>query len=168
MDSDYKLFDPKDQEKEDEKKKKKKEHSSGYYKFVNQFRNHLWKIENDFAGKEISLLPNHFNFINKFENEFEEQRESCLNCYAALKEQISIIEKVVPNFDPTIFNTFFQNFEEYYSFFTKSQEILRTFSEFNDETQNLFYILKRKNFYVDALKEFVEKISVEYAEKIEQ
>ena len=41
MDSDYKLFDPKDQEKEDEKKKKKKEHSSGYYKFVNQFRNHL-------------------------------------------------------------------------------------------------------------------------------
>ena len=79
MDSDYKLFDPKDQEKEDEKKKKKKEHSSGYYKFVNQFRNHLKKIENDFAGEEISPLPNHFNFINKFENEFEEQRESCLN-----------------------------------------------------------------------------------------
>ena len=168
MDSDYKLFDPKDQEKEDEKKKKKKDHSSGYYKFVNQFRNHLKKIENDFAGEEISPLPNHFNFINKFENEFEEQRESCLNCYAALKEQISIIEKVVPNFDPTIFNTFFQNFEEYYSFFTKSQEILRTFSEFNDETQNLFYILKRKNFCVDALKEFVEKISVDYAEKVEQ
>ena len=80
----------------------------------------------------------------------------------------SIIEKVVPNFDPTIFNSFFKNFEEYYSFFTKSQEILQIFSEFNDKTINLFYILKRKNFYVDALKEFVEKISVEYAEKIEQ
>ena len=167
MDSDYKLFDPK-QEKEDEKKKKKNEHSSGYYKFVNQFKNHLKKIENDFEGEDITKLPNHFNLINKYENEFEEQRESCLNCYNALKEQISLIEKVVPNFDVNIFNSFFQNFEEYYSFFTKSQEILRTFSEFNDETQNLFYILKRKNFCVDALKEFADKISEEFADKVEQ
>ncbi len=168
MDSDYKLFDPKEEEKEDLKKKKKKEHSSGYYKFVNQFKNHLKKIENDFSGEEITQLPNHYNLISKFQNEFEEQRESCLNCYEALKEQISIIEKVVPNFDVNIFNTFFQNFEEYYSFFTKSQEILKTFSDYNDDTQNLFYILKRKNFCVEALKEFVDKISVDFADKIEQ
>ena len=168
MDSDYKLFDSKEQEKESEKNKKKKDHSSGYYKFVNQFRNHLKKIENDFSGEEITQLPNHFNLINKYENEFEEQRENCLNCYSALKEQISLIEKVVPNFDVNIFNTFFQNFEEYYSFFTKTQEMLRTFSQFNDDTQNLFYICKRKNFCVDALKEFVDKISVEYADKIEE
>ena len=166
MDSDYKLFDPK-QEKEDEKKKKKNEHSSGYYKFVNQFKNHLKKIENDFAGEEITNLPNHFNLINKCENEFEEQRESCLNCYNTLKEQISLIEKVVPNFDVNIFNSFFQNFEEYYSFFKKSQEILQTFSEFNDEAQNLFYELKRKNFCVEALKEFSDKLSEEYAGKME-
>ena len=168
MDSDYKLFDPKEHEKEEEKKKKKKEHSSGYYKFVNQFKYHLKKIENDYTGEEITQLPNHFNLINKYENEFEEQRENCLNCYNALKEQISLIEKVVPNFDINIFNTFFQNFEEYYSFFQKSQEILRTFSEFNDDTQNMFYILKRKNFCVEALKDFVDKISEEYAEKVEQ
>ena len=168
MDSDYKLFDPKEHEKEEEKKKKKKEHSSGYYKFVNQFKYHLKKIENDFTGEEINQLPNHFNLINTYENEFEEQRENCLNCYNALKEQISLIEKVVPNFDINIFNTFFQSFEEYYSFFQKSQEILRTFSQFNDDTQNLFYILKRKNFCVEALKDFVDKISEEYAEKVEQ
>ena len=168
MDSDYHLFESKESEKIDENKKKKKDHSSGYYKFVNQFRHHLKKIENDFSGEEISQLPNHFDLINKYENEFEEQRENCLNCYNALKEQISYIEKVVPNFDVNIFNTFFQNFEEYYSFFQKSQEILRTFSEFNDETQNLFYICKRKNFCVDALKEFVDKISLDYADKVEQ
>ena len=168
MDSDYKLFDPKEEEKEEEKKKKKKDHSSGYYKFINQFKFHLKKIENDFTGQEINQLPNHFNLINKYENEFEEQRENCLNCYNALKEQISLIEKVVPNFDINIFNTFFQNFEEYYQFFKKSQEILRTFSQFNDDTQNLFYILKQKNFCVEALKDFVDKISEEYAEKIEQ
>ena len=44
MDSDYKLFDPKEEEKEEEKKKKKKDHSSGYYKFINQFKFHLKKI----------------------------------------------------------------------------------------------------------------------------
>ena len=168
MDSDYHAFESKDSEIIDENKKKKKDHSSGYYKFVNQFRHHLKKIENDYSGEEITQLPNHFDLINKYENEFEEQRENCLNCYSALKEQISIIEKCVPNFDVNIFNTFFQSFEEYYSFFTKSQEILKTFSQFNDETQNLFYILKRKNFCVDALKEFVDKISVDYADKVEQ
>lgn len=168
MDSDYKLFNPKEEEKKDQKKENEKVHSSGYYKFINQFKNHIKNIENDYSGEEINQLPNHFNLISKYQGEFEEQRESCLNCYSALKEQISFIEKVVPNFDINIFNTFFQNFEEYYSFFTKSQEILKTFSEYNDDTQNLFYILKRKNFCVEALKEFVDKISVDYADKIEQ
>ena len=167
MDSDYKLFDPKE-EIESEKNKKKKDHSSGYYKFVNQFKHHLKKIENDFSGEEISQLPNHFNLINQYELEFEEQRQNCLNCYNALKEQISLIEKMVPNFDVNIFNTFFQSFEEYYSFFTKAKDILNIFSQFNDDTQNLYYICKRANFYVEALKEFVDKISVEYADKIEQ
>ena len=166
--SDYKLFDPKEEEKEKEKNKKKKDHSTGYYKFVNQFKYHLKKIENDYTGEEITQLPNHFNLINKYENEFEEQKENCLNCYNALKEQISLIEKVIPNFDINIFNTFFQNFEEYYSFFQKSQEILQTFSQYNDDTQNLFYILKRKNFCIEALKDFVDKISEEYAEKVEK
>ena len=168
MDLDYKLFNPKDQQKEKEKNNKNKEHAVGYYKFVNQFRHHLKKIENDYLGEEIGTLENHFNYINKYENEFEEQRENCLNCYTALKEQISIIEKLVPNFDINVFNTFFEIFEEYYSFFTKSQEILKKFSDFNDDTQNLFYICKRKNYCIDALKEFVDKISVEYADKIEQ
>ena len=171
MDSDYKLFEPEGKSKnknQDEKNKKKKEHASGYYKFVNQFRNHIKKIENEFSGEEVNQLENNFNYINKYENEFEEQRENCINCYAALKEQISLIEKIVPNFDINIFNTFFQTFEEYYSFFTKSQEILKKFSEYNDDTQNLYYICKRKNFCIDALKEFVDKISVEYADKIEQ
>ncbi len=171
MDSDYKLFEPEGKSKnknQDEKNKKKKEHASGYYKFVNQFRNHIKTIENEFSGEEVNQLENNFNYINKYENEFEEQRENCINCYAALKEQISLIEKIVPNFDINIFNTFFQTFEEYYSFFTKSQEILKKFSEYNDDTQNLYYICKRKNFCIDALKEFVDKISVEYADKIEQ
>ena len=167
MDSDYKLFNPKE-ETENEKNKKKKDHSSGYYKFVNQFKHHLKKIENDFSGEEITQLPNHFNLINQYELEFEEQRQNCLNCYNALKEQTSLIEKMVPNFDVNIFNTFFQSFEEYYSFFTKAKDILNIFSQFNDDTQNLFYICKRANFYVEALKEFVDKISVEYADKIEQ
>ena len=46
--------------------------------------------------------------------------------------------------------------------------MLKKFSEFNDDTQNLYYICKRKNFCIDALKEFVDKLSVEYADKIEQ
>ena len=170
MDSDYKLFESEDKDidNENEKKKKKKDHAAGYYKFVIQFRNHLKKIENEYSGEDITQLANHFNYINQYENEFEEQRENCLNCYSILKEQISLIEKIVPNFDITIFNTFFQTFEEYYSFFTKSQEVLKKFSEYNDETQNLFYICKRKNFCIEALKEFVDKISEEYADKIEQ
>ncbi len=167
MDSDYKLFDPKEDKKEKDKKGKK-DHAVGYYKFVNQFRNHLKKIENDYAGEDITKLENHFNFINKYENEFEEQRENCLNCYSALKEQISLIEQYVPDLDVNVFNTFFQTFEEYYSFFTKAQDVLKKFSEFNDDTQNLYYICKRKNFCIDALKEFVDKLSVEYADKIEQ
>ena len=170
MDSDYKLFDPEDKniDSENEKKKKKKDHAAGYYKFINQFKNHIKKIENEYSGEDISQLTNYFNYINQYENEFEEQREDCLNCYSILKDQISLIEKIVPNFDITIFNTFFQTFEEYYSFFTKSQEVLKKFSEYNDETQNLFYICKRKNFCIEALKEFVDKISEEYADKIEQ
>ena len=167
MDSDYKLFDSKEEKKEKDKKNKK-DHNAGYYKFVNQFRNHLKKIENDYDGEDISSLENHYNFINKYENEFEEQRENCLNCYSALKEQISIIEKNVPGIDINVFNQFFQNFEEYYSFFAKSQEILKKFSEFNDEAQNLSYECKRKNFCIDAFKEFSDKLSVEYADKIEQ
>jgi predicted nuclease with TOPRIM domain len=135
---------------------------------VNQFRNHIKKIENEYTGEEINELENHYNYINQYENEFEEQRENCINCYSALKEQISLIEKTIPNFDINIFNTFFQTFEEYYSFFTKSQDVLKKFSEYNDDTQNLFYICKRKNFCIDALKEFIDKISVEYADKIEQ
>ena len=167
MDSDYRLLGSKDLDKDD-KKEKKKEHESAYYRFVNRFKNHLKKIENNFLGDEINPLKNHFNFINKCENELEEQRENCLNCYKALKEQITLIEKYIPNFDINIFNTFFQAFEEYYSFFQKTKEILETFSKYNDETQNLYYICKRKNFCIEALKEFVDKMSEEYADKIEQ
>ena len=166
MDSDYHLLGSKDLDKEE--KKEKKEHSSAYYRFVNQFKNHLKKIENNFSGDELIPLTNHFNFINKSESEFEEQRENCQNCYKALKEQLSLIEKYIPNFDINIFNTFFQTFEEYYSFFTKSKEILKTFSKFNDDTQNLYYICQRKNFCIEALKDYVDKISEEYADKIEQ
>ena len=167
MDSDYRLLGSKDLDKDD-KKEKKKDHESAYYRFVNRFKNHLKKIENNFLGDEINPLKNHFNFINKCENELEEQRENCLNCYKALKEQITLIEKYIPNFDINIFNTFFQSFEEYYSFFQKTKEILETFSKYNDDTQNLYYICKRKNFCIEALKEFVDKISEEYADKIEQ
>jgi hypothetical protein len=167
MDSDYKLFDLKEEKKEKEKKNKK-DHSDGYYKFINQFRNHLKKIENEYDGEDNFSLENHFNFINKYENEFEEQRENCSNCYNTLKEQISLIENQVPGLDINVFNQFFQNFEEYYSFFKKSQEVLKKFSEFNDETQNLLYLYKRKNFCIDALKEFVDKLSVENADRIEQ
>ena len=166
MDSDYHLLESKELDKE--QKKEKKEHSSAYYRFINQFKNHLKKIENNFSGDDIHQLTNHFNFINKCENDIEEQRENCLNCYKALKEQISLIEKYIPNFDINIFNTFFQTFEEYYSFFMKTKEILETFSKYNDETQNLYYICQRKNFCIDALKEYVDKISEEYADKIEQ
>ena len=166
MDSDYHLLESKELDKEP--KKEKKEHSSAYYRFINQFKNHLKKIENNFSGDDIHQLTNHFNFINKCENDIEEQRENCLNCYKALKEQISLIEKYIPNFDINIFNTFFQTFEEYYSFFMKTKEILETFSKYNDETQNLYYICQRKNFCIDALKEYVDKISEEYADKIEQ
>ena len=167
MDSDYKLFDLKEEKKEKEKKNKK-DHSDGYYKFINQFRNHLKKIENEYDGEDNFSIENHFNFINKYENEFEEQRENCSNCYNTLKEQISLIENQVPGLDINVFNQFFQNFEEYYSFFKKSQEVLKKFSEFNDETQNLLYLYKRKNFCIDALKEFVDKLSVENADRIEQ
>ena len=167
MDSDYHLLGTKDLDKE-EKKENKKEHETAYYRFVNRFKNHLKKIENNFSGDDINPLKNHFNFINKCENELEEQRENCLNCYKALKEQITLIEKYIPNFDINIFNTFFQSFEEYYSFFQKTKEILETFSKYNDDTQNLYYICKRKNFCIEALKEFVDKISEEYADKIEQ
>ena len=166
MDSDYHLLESKELDKEP--KKEKKEHSSAYYRFINQFKNHLKKIENNFSGDDIHQLTNHFNFINKCENDVEEQRENCLNCYKALKEQISLIEQYIPNFDINIFNTFFQTFEEYYSFFMKTKEILETFSKYNDETQNLYYICQRKNFCIDALKEYVDKISEEYADKIEQ
>ena len=41
MDSDYHLLGSKDLDKEE--KKEKKEHSSAYYRFVNQFKNHLKK-----------------------------------------------------------------------------------------------------------------------------
>ena len=169
MDTDYHLFETNDDKKDTEKNKNQKDHSPAYYKFVNQFRNHLKKIENDNAGGEdITKLANHFNFINKYENEFEEQRENCINCYHAMKEQISLIEKSIPNFDANVFNTFFQTFEEYYSFFEKALDVLKTFSQFNDETQELYYICKRKNYYIDALKDFFDKISVEYADKNEE
>ena len=168
MDSDYHLFESNNDKKDSEKNKNQKDHSPAYYKFVNQFRNHLKKIENDNAGEDITKLENHFNFINKYENEFEEQRENCINCYHAMKEQISLIEKSIPNFDVNVFNTFFQTFEEYYSFFEKALDVLKTFSQFNDETQELYYICKRKNYYIDALKDFFDKISVEYADKNEE
>ena len=166
MDLDYHLLESKELDKEE--KKEKKDHSSAYYRFINQFKNHLKKIENNFSGDDIHQLTNHFNFINKCENDVEEQRENCLNCYKALKEQISLIEQYIPNFDINIFNTFFQTFEEYYSFFMKTKEILKTFSKYNDETQNLYYICQRRNFCIDALKEYIDKISEEYADKIEQ
>jgi len=168
MDSDYHLFESNNDKKGSEKNKTKKDHSPAYYKFVNQFRNHLKKIENDNAGEDITKLENHFNYINKYENEFEEQRENCINCYHAMKEQISLMEKSIPNFDVNVFNTFFQTFEEYYSFFEKALEVLKTFSQFNDETQELYYICKRKNYYIDALKDFFDKISVEYADVNEE
>ena len=169
MDSDYHLFETNNDKNDSEKDKNKKEHSPAYYKFVNQFRNYLKNLENDNSGGEdITKLANHFNFINKYENEFEEQRENCINCYHAMKEQISLIEKSIPNFDVNVFNTFFQTFEEYYSFFEKALEVLKTFSQFNDETQELYYICKRKNDYIDALKDFFDKISVEYADKNEE
>jgi hypothetical protein len=166
MDLDYHLLESKELDKEE--KKEKKDHSSAYYRFINQFKNHLKKIENNFSGDDIHQLTNHFNFINKCENDVEEQRENCLNCYKALKEQISLIEQYIPNFDINIFNTFFQTFEEYYSFFMKTKEILKTFSKYNDETQNLYYICQRRNFCIDAVKEYIDKISEEYADKIEQ
>ena len=167
MELEYHLMGSKDLNKE-EKKGKKKEHETAYYRFINRFKNHLKKIENNFTGDDLTPLKNHFNFINKCENELEEQRENCLNCYKALKEQINLIENYIPNFDINVFNTFFQSFEEYYSFFQKTKEILETFSKYNDDTQNLYYICKRKNFCIEALKEFVDKISEEYADKIEQ
>ena len=167
MDSDYHLLGSKDLDKE-EKKEKKKEHSSAYFRFINQFKNHLKKIENNFSTEEVNPLTNHFNFINKCENEIEEQRENCLNCYKVLKEQISLIEKYIPNFDVNVFNTFFQTFEEYYSFFEKTKDILKKFSKYNDDTLNLFAIYKIKNNCIEVLKEFVDKISEEYADKIEQ
>ena len=55
-----------------------------------------------------------------------------------------MIEKYNPDFDINIFSQYFQIFEEYYSFFSKSKDILKTFSIYNDETQNLYYICKRK------------------------
>ena len=167
MDSDYHLLETKELN-EKENKENKNDHSSGYFRFINKFKNHLKKIENNFTGDEIIPLANHFNFINKCENELEEKRENCSNCYNALKEQISFIEKCKPDFDINIFNTFFQTFEEYYSIFIKTKEILEKFSKFNDDTQNLYYIYKRKNFCIETLKEFVDKMSEEYADKIEQ
>ena len=168
MDSDYHLFESNNDKKDSEKNKKQKDHSPAYYKFVNQFRNHLKKLENDNAGEDTNKLANHFNFINKYENEFEEQRENCINCYHAMKDQISLIEKSIPDFDVNVFNTFFQTFEEYYSFFDKALEVLKAFSQFNDEAQELYYICKRKNNYIDSLKDFFDKISVEYADKNEE
>ena len=168
MDSDYHLFESNNDKKDSEKNKKQKDHSPAYYKFVNQFRNHLKKLENDNTGEDMNKLANHFNFINKYENEFEEQRENCINCYHAMKDQISLIEKSIPDFDVNVFNTFFQTFEEYYSFFDKALEVLKAFSQFNDEAQELYYICKRKNNYIDSLKDFFDKISVEYADKNEE
>ena len=84
MDMDYHLLESKEINEEEKKDNKIKEHSSGYYKFVNQFKNHLKKIENNFSEEELNPLTNHFNYINKCENEFEEQRENCLNCYKSV------------------------------------------------------------------------------------
>ena len=168
MDSDYHLFESNNDKKDSEKNKKQKDHSPAYYKFVNQFRNHLKKLENDNTGEDMNKLANHFNFINKYENEFEEQRENCINCYHAMKDQISLIEKSIPDFDVNVFNTFFQTFEEYYSFFDKALEVLKAFSQFNDEAQELYYVCKRKNNYIDSLKDFFDKISIEYADKNEE
>ena len=168
MELNYHLFESKKEKKSKKENKENKEHSSGYFKFINRFKNHLKKIENNFSDDDIKPLTNYFNYINQCENDIEEQRENCQNCYAALKEQISMIEKYNPDFDINIFSQYFQIFEEYYSFFSKSKDILKTFSIYNDETQNLYYICKRKNDYIESLKEFVDKISEEYADKIEQ
>ena len=165
MDLDYTLFDPKKLKKE---KKENIEHSSDYFNFINKFKEHSNNIINKFNGDDIAPLTNYYNFIKQCENEFEEQIKNCQNCYKDLKEQISLIEQYNPDFDINILSTYFQTFEEYYAFFSKTKEILKIFSKYNDDTQNLDYICTKKNDLIESLEEYIDRISVEYADKIEQ
>ena len=164
MESNYTLI----QSNNSDSDKKDKIHSSAYYKFIEQIKNHIRKIENDYCGEEIKNLENQYDLIREYEQEFENQRENCLNNYSTLKDEITEIENTYPNIDIGLFSGFFENFEEYYLFFTKASELLSKFNQFNDEAQSLYFIIKRQSTCIEALKDMNLKISDEYAEKIEK
>ena len=148
--------------------KKEEIHSTAYYQFIEQIKNHIRKVENEYCGEEIKNLENQYDLIREYEQEFENQRENCLNNYSTLKDEISEIENTYPNIDIGVFSGFFENFEEYYLFFTKASEVLSKFNQFNDEAQSLYYILKRKSACIEALEDMNLKMSEEYAQKLEK
>ena len=152
----------------DDDNEKNQSHTVAYYRFLDETKNNIDKIENEYCGEEIQNLENHFDLIKEYEQEFETQRENCLYNYSILKDEVTNIQNSIPDFNIEVFNGFFQNFEEFYLFFTKAQEIIKIFMDFNDETQNVYYILKRKNFCIDALKDMNLKMSEEFGNKIEK
>lgn len=158
MDSNYISFESYEKEKNKEKK------NSKYQQFIGRLQKYLKSYIND--EDEIKQLPNHFKCIAEYEKEFEDQRQNCVNCYNALKEQISTIEEMIPDVDINIFNTFFQTFEEYYTFFKKSKEILEIFSKFNEQVQDFYYFYKKNSSFYEGSKEFLENIYSEYIEII--
>ena len=143
-------------------------HSNAYYKFMDDTKNQIQKIEDEYFVEETNYQNNLYDVIKEYEQEFENQRENCLNNYSTLKDEISEIENTYPEIDVGVFSGFFQNFEEFYLFFTRAKEILTKFMEINDEMQNMYYILNKKVFCIAALKDMNMKMSEEFAKKLEK
>ena len=164
MDSDYKLF----QSSNNNNNINTDIHSYAYYKFIDNTKNQIQKIEDEYYVEESSHQNNLYDLIKEYEQEFENQRENCLNNYSTLRDEISEIENNYPEIDIGVFSGFFQNFEEFYLFFSRAKEILGKFMEVNDDIQNLYYILEKKSFCIAALKDMNMKMSEEFAQKLEK
>ena len=116
-------------------------------------------MSEDFSFQES--IENYVQYISDYENQFENQRQNCSNCYSDIKNLITEIEKEYPKIDINIFSDFFQIIEEFFQFFSSSKEILNKFSSLNDYTQELNTKYNRIVDVVNDYKEMYENLNEE-------
>ena len=115
-------------------------------------------MSEDLSFQEIE---NYVQYISDYENQFENQRQNCTNCYSDIKSLITELEMEYPKIDINIFSDFFQIIEEFFQFFSSSKDVLNKFSYLNDYTQELNTKYNRAVDLVNGYKEMYENLNEE-------
>ena len=117
-------------------------------------------------------LTNYYSYIEECSNKIEESRENYINNLEELKSKTTELKstKLKNNneYSISILEEYIKIFDDHYSIFSKTKEILSKCNNLNDEAQDMQFSYQKSSNSISYFKEMHQKINQELIKKVEE